>query len=93
MEVEYGYQNILDVACNTALGNMFRTAVITPPDFPFTVYSPKMVATYESEGYGAFLWPTTLTTDSKPANYYLVCPISSAAITGKVNFHVQGSWK
>lgn len=89
----YGYQNISDVACTAALGNMYRTAVITPPDFPFTVYSPKMVATYESEGYGAFLWPTTLTTTAKPANYYLVSPTSSAAITGKVNFHVQGSWK
>ena len=89
----YGYQNISNVACTTALGNMYRTAVITPPSFPFTVNSPKMVATYESEGYGAFLWPTTLTTTAKPFNFYLVRPTSSSGITGKVNFHVQGSWQ
>lgn len=87
----YGYQNVDSVACNTALGNMYRSAAITPPFFPFTINSPKVVATYESEGYGAFLWPTTLTTTAKPMNYYLVRPTSSASITGKVNFHVQGS--
>ena len=89
----YGYQNVSDIACTAALGNMYRTAVITPPSFPFTVYSPKIVATYESEGYGAFLWPTTLTTIAKPFNYYLVRPTSSTGITGKVNFHIQGEWE
>lgn len=89
----YGYQNVSNAACDTALGGMYRTAVINAPAFPFTVYSPKMVASYESEGYGAFIWHTTLTTNNKPANYYLVRPTSSSGITGKVNFHIQGSWK
>lgn len=89
----YGYQTVSDVVCDTALGNMYRTAVITPSSFPFEVYSPKTVATYESDGYGAFLWFTTLTTETKPPNYYLVRPTSSSGITGKVNFHIQGSWK
>jgi hypothetical protein len=89
----YGYQNVSNVACTAALGSMYRTAVQTPPSFPFTVYSPKLVSSYESDGYGAFIWHTTLTTNSKPPDYYLVRPTSSAGITGKVHFHVQGSWK
>lgn len=89
----YGYQNVSSVACNTALGNMYRTAVITAPAFPFLVYSAKMVSSYESDGYGAFIWHTTLTTNDKPASYYLVRPTSSAAITGRVHFFIQGSWK
>lgn len=89
----YGYQNVSNVVCNTAFGNMYRTAVLTPPSFPFTVYSPKMVSTYESEGYGAFVWHTTLTTNTKPANYYLIRPTSSTGITGKIHFQIQGSWK
>jgi hypothetical protein len=89
----YGYQSVGNVSCLVALGNMYRTVVMTPPNFPFTVYSPKTVATYESDGYGAFLWPTTLTTTAKPFDYYLVRPTSSNSISGKVNFHVQGSWK
>ena len=88
----YGYQNTGVVACNTALGNMYRTDVITAPSFPFTVYSPKLVSSYESEGYGAFIWHTTLTKITNPPDYYLVRPTSSNAIHGKVHFHVQGTW-
>ena len=89
----YGYQNISDMACNTALGSMYRTVVVAAPSFPFTVYSPKTVTSYESDGYGAFIWHTTLTTNYNPPSYYLVRPTSSSGITGKVNFHIQGSWK
>ena len=89
----YGYQNISNMACNTALGSMYRTVVVAAPSFPFTVYSPKTVTSYESDGYGAFIWHTTLTTNDNPPSYYLVRPTSSSGITGKVNFHIQGSWK
>ena len=89
----YGYQNISSLACSTSLGNMYRTVEQTAPSFPFTVYSPKATATYESDGYGAFLWPTRITTTARPFSYYLVRPTSSTGISGKVNFHVQGSWK
>lgn len=89
----YGYQNISNTACNTTIGNMYRTAVIAPPNFPFSVASAKAVATYESAGYGAIVYPTTLTLTTKPFDYYLVRPTSSSAIHGKVTFHIQGSWK
>lgn len=89
----FGYQNISNIACNTALGGWFRTAVQTAPSFPFTVNNPKTVLNYESNGYGALVWLTTLATSSKPADYYLIRPTSSAAITGVVNYYVSGTWK
>lgn len=89
----YGYQNISNLACNTALGGWYRTAVQTAPSFPFTVYNPKAVAAYESAGYGALFWPTTRTTESKPTDFYLIRPVSSSGITGVVNFYITGTWQ
>lgn len=89
----WGSYAVSNLACTTALGGMYRTAVFTPNSFPFTVYSPNVVASYESEGYGAFLWATTNTTTSKPPNYYLVRPTSTTIASGKINFHVRGRWK
>lgn len=87
----WGYYNYSG-ACSTALGNMYRTGGITTPSFPFTVYSPNVTASYESDGYGAILWPYTKATTSKPSNYYLVRPTSSTSISGKITFHVYGKW-
>ena len=89
----YGYQVIPDVPCNTALGSKYRTEVQTAPSFPFTVYSPKLVSSYESDGYGAFIWNTTRATTAKPPDYYLVRPTSSTHMYGRINYHVQGYWK
>ena len=87
----WGYYNYSG-ACSTALGNMYRTGGITTPSFPFTVTSPNVTASYESDGYGAILWPYTKATTSKPPNYYLVRPTSSTSISGKITFHVYGKW-
>lgn len=87
----WGYYNYSG-ACSTALGNMYRTGGITTPSFPFTVTSPNVTASYESDGYGAILWPYTKVTTSKPPNYYLVRPTSSTSISGKITFHVYGKW-
>ena len=89
----FGYQNIDNMPCQTDIGVWKRTAVITPPSFPFTVNNPHTVATYESEGYGALLWPTTLATEEKPYNYYLIRPLSNQGISGIVHFYVSGTWK
>lgn len=72
---------------------MYRTAEIDTPDFPFSVYSSVLTASYESDGYGALLWPTTLTTQMSPPNYYLVRPDSAIITSGKINFYVIGKWK
>lgn len=89
----YGYQNINGLACNTALGNWYRTTVMSGPSFPISVINPKCVSSYESDGYGALLWNTTATTESDPPNYYLIRPTSSSAIFGVVYFYVTGTWK
>lgn len=88
----WGSYDIVDMACETALGGMYRTDVFSPDAFPFEVYNPNLVASYESDGYGAMLWATTATTSSNPPNYYLVRPTSATIANGKINFHVRGRW-
>ena len=89
----WGKYSVSDLACTTALGNMYRTAVFQPSSFPFTISSPYVFADYESAGYGAFLWATTNASTTAPPSYYLVRPTSSNAITGTVKFYVKGKWK
>lgn len=87
-----GVYNVSNLACTTALGTWYRTAVFQPNNFPFTVYNPKLTANYESEGYGAMLWATTTTITSKPPSYYLIRPTSATIASGKIIFHVTGTW-
>lgn len=84
---------VSNTACTTALGTLYRTAVLQPNSFPFTVYNPKLMANYESDGYGAFLWATTTTTTAKPPSYYLVRPTSTTIVSGRIIFHVVGEWE
>lgn len=88
----WGTYYVIDQACTTALGSMYRTAVFYPDSFPFLVYNPKLVASYETSGYGAMLWATTDTTTSAPPNYYLLRPVSGTIVYGKIIFHVTGTW-
>lgn len=89
----WGSYSVSNIACTEAMGNMYRTAVFSPSAFPFTVYNPNVVSSYESDGYGAFLWATTKATTAKPPNYYLVRPTSTTISSGVINFHVLGKWK
>lgn len=86
----FGTKGIYGTACNTSLGNWYRTVVLSSPTFPFTVNNPIVTVNYESDGYGAVVWPTTQTTTSKPFDFYLIRPTSSTGITGKVTYHVIG---
>lgn len=89
----WGSYTVSDMACTTTLGTMYRTALVTPSSFPFTVYKVNVVASYESEGYGAMLWATTTATSSRPSTYYLIRPTSTTIASGKINFQVRGRWK
>lgn len=89
----WGSYAVSNMDCKEAMGSMYRTAVFSPNAFPFTVYNPNVTASYESEGYGAFLWATTKATTAKPPNYYLVRPTSTTIANGVINFHVFGKWK
>lgn len=88
-----GVHELNSVDCNTALGTMYRTAVLQPDSFPFTVTDPVLTASYESNGYGAFLWATAVTATTKPPSYYLVRPTSTTIATGKIVMRVTGRWK
>lgn len=89
----WGVYSISDLACTTALGSMYRTVVLYPDNFPITINSPQLVASYEAPGYGAMLWATTNTTSTSPPNYYLIRPVSGTIVSGKIIFHVTGTWK
>ena len=89
----WGKYTVSGVECSTALGSMYRSASVTVPDFPFSIYSPNMTAGYESAGYGAILWPTKLTTETGPPSYYLIRPTSVTIASGLINLHVIGKWK
>lgn len=88
-----GTYNVSNEACTTALGGWFRTAVLQPAAFPFTVYDPVLTPNYESAGYGALLWTTTETTTTAPANFYLIRPTSTTIASGKIMLRVTGRWK
>lgn len=87
----WGVYSIANTDCSTALGNMYRTALLSPTAFPFSVASPKLVASYESNGYGALLWPTGNTSTTRPPTYYLVRPTAGTIANGKIVMHVTGT--
>ena len=92
-EVElWGTYSVSDMSCSTALGSMYRTSEISPGTFPFVVYFQNVTASYESEGYGAMLWPIKKSTTSELPHYYLVSHSSTTIASGKINFHVRGKW-
>lgn len=90
----WGSQEISGVSCSTSFGgSMYRSDALTAIAFPFSVYSPNLTASYESNGYGAILWATSMTTESSPPSYYLIRETSGTIASGKINFHVFGKWK
>lgn len=90
----WGSQEISGVSCSTSFGgSMYRSDALTAIAFPFSVYSPNLTASYESNGYGAMLLATSMTTESSPPSYYLIRETSGTITSGKINFHVFGKWK
>ena len=89
----WGNYSVSDLSCSTKLGDsMYRTDAISITEFPFTVYTPNLTASYESDGYGGILWATSTTTQQGPPSYYLLRPTSATIVSGKINFHVYGKW-
>lgn len=89
----YGSYMVSGVSCSSQFGSaMYRSAALTIASFPFSVYEPNLTASYESDGYGAFLWATSTTTETSPPSYYLVRAESGTITSGKINFHVIGKW-
>lgn len=89
----FGSYTVSGVSCSNQFGSaMYRSAALTMPSFPFSIYEPNLTASYESNGYGAFLWATSTTTETSPPTYYLVMAESGTINSGKINFHVIGKW-
>lgn len=89
----WGIQEVSGVPCNTSFGSsMYRSDALTMITFPFSVYSPNLTASYESDGYGAILWATSRTTETSPPSYYLLRETSGTISSGKITFHVFGKW-
>lgn len=86
----WGAYEVSDMECTAELGSMYRTDYFNPDSFPFTIYDANLVASYESDGYGAMLWATSTTTSTKPPSYYLIRPTSATIVSGKIIFRVTG---
>lgn len=89
----WGSYSVSGVTCSNQMGSaMYKSETLSMPSFPFSIYEPNLTASYESDGYGAFLWATSTTTETSPPSYYLVRPESGTITSGKINFHVIGNW-
>ena len=88
----WGAYAVSSAECNTALGGMYRTAVIEPPNYP-TAFAdvPIVNMTWTNPGSGAFVWATTAGTAQAPPNLYLVRP-TAGTISGTVNIYAIGKW-
>lgn len=94
MEISGG-MDITAQACNTALGNWFRTAVLTPPTYVQSFVSvPDVVMSFStSAGTGAMVWETNGGSASVPPTFYLIRPTSSASVSGRLSIMAKGRWK
>lgn len=83
------------LACNTALGDWYRTAVLTPPNYPVAFSElPAVTMSFDtSAGTGALVWETDAGTVNRPPTIYLIRPTSSTAVTGSVNVMAKGRWE
>ena len=91
--------SISGYSCNTAVGNWYRTSIITPANYPFTfTESPKLNMFFETDtGTGGIVWPAGTSSDSdpktKPHKFYIIRMTPSDSISGKIHFQVKGKWK
>ena len=89
----WGSQSVSGVPCNAAFGeSLYRSDAVPSIQFPFTVYSPILTSSFEGDGYGAFLWSTSATTETSPPSYYLIRTSSGTINNGTIQFHVVGTW-
>lgn len=90
---------ITNRACNTAVGNWYRTSIITPYAYPFAFTEINDLQRHfdTDTGTGAVIWPAGTADDddpmTRPHKFYLIRMLPSDAISGKVYFHVYGKWK
>lgn len=82
---------------NTALGNWYRSAVVSGSgySYPFSFQAiPNVNMNYiTSNGTGGMMWLTTQGSASAPPDFYIIRPTSATSgVTGSVNVQVKGVW-
>lgn len=88
--------SISGYSCNTAVGNWYRTAVLTPAPYPITFeYSPYLQMFFETDtGTGGIVWPAGLDSDDNPTvrphKLYIIRMTSANSISGKIHFYASG---
>ena len=91
--------SISEYSCNTAVGNWYRTALLTPAAYPFAfTESPSLNVFFETDtGTGGIVWPAGTDEDddpkTRPHKFYIIRMTSLTSISGKVHFQVKGKWK
>lgn len=86
----WGQYKVRDIACDIALGSMYRCEVITLPNYPVAFTSiPTVQMSWTNAGYGAMIWTTTEGTMTAPPTIYLVRPVTGT-LTGTINIYAHG---
>lgn len=92
----WGTLSISGYSCNTAVGNWYRTAIITPASYPITfAYAPHLQMFFETDtGTGGFVWPAGTNSDdtpiTRPHKFYIIRMTSLNSISGNVHFYASG---
>ena len=88
--------SISGYSCNTAVGNWYRTAILTPAPYPVMFdYVPNLQMFFETDtGTGGFVWPAGTDSDdnpiARPHKFYIIRMTSSNSISGKIHFYASG---
>ena len=91
--------SISGYSCNTAVGNWYRTALLTPAAYPFAFTElPSLNVFFETDtGTGGIVWPAGTDEDDdptiRPHKFYIIRMTSLDSISGKIHFQVKGKWK
>lgn len=89
--------SISGYACNTAVGNWYRTSILTPAAYPVGGFDdvPYLQMFFETDtGTGGFVWPAGTNEDANPVarphKFYIIRMTSSNSISGKIHFYASG---
>lgn len=80
------------ISTNQSLGSLYRSTGLSRPNYPFTVNNACVQATWNSNGFGGFLWSYSAGGETAPPGYYLVRTDNKSGISGKLDLYVHGTY-
>ena len=91
MDIFGGYY-LTEISCKIAFGSWYRSAIINLPEFPCSFSAaPDVVMSFA--GGGAVIYETNNGSTNKTPSFYLICPNSVEALSGRVSVIARGKWK